>query len=341
MSTSTRLRAWEYLAHFNDAQIARFGEAVTERTVAAGEPVFREGDASREAFLINRGTVEIRRSTPYGEYDLARLGDGEMFGELSFVDSLPRSGDAVAVDAVHLLAFEPDRIASLAEEDKPFEVAVHWSLWKSLSSKLRTTNEQLSRFFIDGGAPPPEEAAEVMTRGRDFHLDLAAKRALFAEHKLSRMEVNFLSTLSKERDISEGEVIFHEGEVGDELFIVVDGRVMISKFIPGAGEEALAFLERGAFFGEMALIDRRPRSADAKADSGGAVLLAIPREVIEGILDIEKVSSLKLLTLLSKLVARRLRELDEKLITWYIFSGGDSSRDEAAAALENTDGAET
>jgi len=97
---------------------------------------------------------------------------------------------------------------------------------------------------------------------------------------------------------------------------------MISKYIPGAGEEALAFVERGGYFGEMALIDNAPRSADAKAGEGGAVVLAIPREVLEGILDIHKISSLRLLTILCNLVASRLRELDDKIISWFIFAGG-------------------
>jgi len=48
--------------------------------------------------------------------------------------------------------------------------------------------------------------------------------------------------------------------------------VLISKFIPGVGEEALAILERGDFFGEMALIDRAPRSADARAHTDITVL---------------------------------------------------------------------
>ena len=64
------------------------------------------------------------------------------------------------------------------------------------------------------------------------------------------------------------------------MYVVLEGRVMISKYIPGAGEEALAFLERGDYFGEMALIDNQPRSADAKAHDGGAVVLAIPRDVL-------------------------------------------------------------
>jgi CRP-like cAMP-binding protein len=110
--------------------------------------------------------------------------------------------------------------------------------------------------------------------------------------------------------------------MGDEMYVVLEGRVMISKYIPGAGEEALAFLERGGFFGEMALIDHAGRSADAKAHEGGAVVLVISREVLEGILDIHKVSSIRLLTILCNLVASRLRELDDKIIGWFIIAGG-------------------
>jgi CRP/FNR family cyclic AMP-dependent transcriptional regulator len=109
------------------------------------------------------------------------------------------------------------------------------------------------------------------------------------------------------------------------MYVLLEGRVMISKFIPGAGEEALAFLERGDYFGEMALIDNVQRSADATASDRGAVVLAIPREVLEGILDINRVSSLRLLRLLCTMVAGRLRELDDKIIGWFILAGGSAT----------------
>ena len=97
----------------------------------------------------------------------------------------------------------------------------------------------------------------------------------------------------------------------EKMYVVLDGRVLISKFIPGAGEEALAFLERGDFFGEMALIDNQPRSADARAHDGEAVVLGIPRGIVDDLLDPKKVSSLRLLKLLASLLSKRLRELDD------------------------------
>ncbi|MEM1350402.1 MAG: cyclic nucleotide-binding domain-containing protein, partial [Myxococcota bacterium] len=47
-------------------------------------------------------------------------------------------------------------------------------------------------------------------------------------------------------DVKRGASIFHEGDEGDALFLVLEGEVRISKNIPGVGEEALAFLPEGS-----------------------------------------------------------------------------------------------
>ena len=61
------------------------------------------------------------------------------------------------------------------------------------------------------------------------------------------------------------EVIFEEGEVGDSLYLVVDGAIRISKMGRGHKQETLTYIQPGNFFGEMALIDGQPRSAQASA----------------------------------------------------------------------------
>src|SRR4029077_13955557 len=96
-------------------------------------------------------------------------------------------------------------------------------------------------------------------------MDLQKKMAVLKEQGLSSKELRLLAAFSSEEMFKAGQNIFMEGERGDKLYILLDGQVRISKFIPGVGEEALAILERGDFFGEMALIDRAVRSADAKA----------------------------------------------------------------------------
>ena len=67
------------------------------------------------------------------------------------------------------------------------------------------------------------------------------------------------------------DIIFHEGEPGDCLFLVVSGTVRISKVGRGGKQETLGLIQPGNFFGEMALIDGQPRSAQATA-AGSSVL---------------------------------------------------------------------
>lgn len=284
--------------------------------------MLKEGESTRDVYLIQSGGVRIQRKTPYGLFGLAGLGPGDLFGETSFVDHGPRTGGAVTVGETELLTFDAAALSSGMEHDPGFHLALYWTFWKSLSGKLRQTNQNLTQFFSETGRPPEDGPVDHFQPGGELYVEVAVKRKLFQEQKLSNLEINFLATLSKEKMFGPGQVIFREGESAHEMYIVLEGRVMISKYIPGAGEEALAFIERGGYFGEMALIDNEPRSADAKAHQEGAVVLAIPRMVLEGILDIHKISSLRLLTILCNLVAARLREIDDKVITWFILAGG-------------------
>jgi len=316
------LRRWDVFSHFSDEQLALLAQCATHNRFPAGAYVVREGEETFDAYLIESGGVRIQRKTPYGHFSLAALETGTLFGETSFVDRVPRSGDAVTTSDTELIALNFESLSTLMESDQRFKLALYWAFWKSLSSKLRQTNGNLTQFFSETGKPPSFEPASDREPAAEFRVDLASKRKLFQEQKLSSLEINFLSSLSKERKYGPLQVIFREGEMGNEMYVVLEGRVMISKFIPGAGEEALAFLERGGYFGEMALIDNAPRSADAKAHEGGAVVLVISREVLEGILDINKISSIRLLTILCNLVASRLRELDDKIIGWFIIAGG-------------------
>jgi CRP/FNR family transcriptional regulator, cyclic AMP receptor protein len=316
------LQRWDLFSHFTEPQLAQMAQCASRQAFPAGAKVVKEGEATREIYLIESGGIRIQRKTPYGLFSLAILQPGTLFGETSFVDGLPRSGDAVTTASSELLALDPGALSDLMEQDQRFKLALYWALWKSLSGKLRQTNQNLTHFFSEAGRPPNSTTAAAGPAAGEFRVDLADKRKLFQEQRLSSMEINFLASLSKERKYAPNQVIFREGEMGNEMFVILEGRVMISKYIPGAGEEALAFLERGGYFGEMALIDHEPRSADAKADEKGAVVLTIPREVVEGILDIHKISSIRLLSILCNLVAGRLRELDEKVVGWFIIAGG-------------------
>ncbi len=326
MGLASRLSQIALFAHFREAEIEALATCAVGRAYPAQTGILKQGEPSLDVYVVDRGLVDIQRVTPYGPFTIAQLGSGQLFGEASFVDSSPRSGDVVARTEAAVIALLSAPTRELIARDQRLAVALYWAFWKSLSTKLRSTNEQLGRFFAhapQGGAVrPPLPKAQT----GEFRLDIAAKRDLFAEQKLSPLEINFLTSLSRERKLKGGQIVFHEGDPGDAMYVVLEGRILISKFIPGAGEEALAFLERGDYFGEMALIDRAPRSAQARAHDGGAVVLSIPAEVVAGILDVRKLSSLPLLKILCGLVAKRMREVDDKIVGWYILSGGESNQ---------------
>jgi CRP-like cAMP-binding protein len=69
-----------------------------------------------------------------------------------------------------------------------------------------------------------------------------------------------------------GSVLFHEGEEGDEMYIVQSGRVAIKKKVKD-GDTVLATLEKGDFFGEMAILERLPRSATAEVVEEGDLIV--------------------------------------------------------------------
>ncbi len=69
-----------------------------------------------------------------------------------------------------------------------------------------------------------------------------------------------------------GETIFKEGDLGTEMYIVHEGKVGILKELPGE-QRLLAVLEKGDFFGEMAILEDLPRTASARAETAATVLL--------------------------------------------------------------------
>jgi CRP-like cAMP-binding protein len=248
-----------------------------------------------------------------------------MFGEVNFLTRGVRTGDALALKPCRLLVFDGAALEELSRSWSEFGVQLYWGLWHSLAGKLRSTNEQLKTFFSVDKQP---ENFLRLRRGRDAAGGIGAievppddKVRLFQEQGLSSKELTTLATFSKELRFESGAALFAEGDDGHEMYVVLEGKVLISKYIPGAGEEALAILERGDFFGEMSLIDGDPRSADARAHGGPLTVLALDQATIQEMLVLDPQASLDFLKLLCRLVAKRLREIDEKVIGWRIMSG--------------------
>jgi CRP-like cAMP-binding protein len=330
MSALRRIPAY---SHFTDSQLELLAESSTQQDISAGATIFRSAGPAYDVYALESGAVRLWRPTAYGHFALRTTSPGDLLGETSYINQKPRSSNAEAITKVSLVASKVNALTAASSQDKAFNLALMWAFWRSLSGKLRLANERLASFFsqqISANDKPHLQAASG--KRQKVRIDMASKRSLFQEQKLSAMEINFLSSLCKEVHFRSHESIFAENEPGDTMYVVLDGKVMISKFIPGAGEEALAFLERGAYFGEMALIDKQPRSAHASAHSEGATLLAIHRDVLEGLLDIGKVSSSRLLQIFCTMVSERLVEVDEKLVGWFILAGGNDASSSSSSS---------
>jgi len=99
-----------------------------------------------------------------------------------------------------------------------------------------------------------------------------------------------------------GKILVEEGHIGQEFFIIVDGRASVTR-----NGKKVATLEAGSHFGELALLDRRPRSASVVSETDMEVLVMSQRQ-FNGLLESVPTIARKLLSAL----ATRLREADAK-----------------------------
>ncbi|MFZ2490439.1 MAG: cyclic nucleotide-binding domain-containing protein [Thermoanaerobaculia bacterium] len=321
--TAEALSRLPVFQHMRPDQILRLSRYASSEGYLGGEFVFHVDERSMDFYVVRDGSVQIHKETPFGPQVLGLLGTGQIFGEMNFIDRMQRSSDAVAVGPSSCWSFSFSALDRVTDEDKELAVGLHWAFWRSLTEKIRGANEQLKLFFQDdakrgGGRKRADGATEI----QQVTVKSEEKVDLFKERGLSGAEMKLLATFSSEERFRDGSIIFREGDQGDKLYIVLGGRVRISKFIPGVGEEALAVLDRGDFFGEMALIDEMPRSADAKAHDGDTTVLSIDRATLNEILSMDPNASLQFLNLLCRMISRRLREINDKIVQWKYMSGG-------------------
>lgn len=83
------------------------------------------------------------------------------------------------------------------------------------------------------------------------------------------------------REYQAGDVIFTEGDPGDGLYAIIEGKVRISALISQSNSHALREFERGDFFGEMAIINNAPRSATATAQKDSRLLFVTREQVAD------------------------------------------------------------
>lgn len=142
---------------------------------------------------------------------------------------------------------------------------------------------------------------------------------LFSDLEAAHLEQ--LGALAREERCAAGDEIFCEGAEGDRFYFIIEGRVRISKLVPGIGEEALSILDKGAYFGEMALFDKALRSAHAFAHTD-VVLASIDTEQFEQLLFMDRDLAYDVLWNFVRTLSKRLRDTNDKIKSFFAMSGG-------------------
>lgn len=130
------------------------------------------------------------------------------------------------------------------------------------------------------------------------------KMPLFAD--LTRREIRVVDGFMHERNYLEQEVIFDEGEKGEAFYVVLEGKVLICR--QGQADQPIATLGTGNFFGELALLDDAPRSAQARA-AENCTLLVLFRGDFLGLMHSHGVIASKIAMQLARHLGARVRSM--------------------------------
>lgn len=145
--------------------------------------------------------------------------------------------------------------------------------------------------------------------------------------------LDLLAGTAVERQLVRNDILFHEGDPPDSLYVVTAGRVAIAIANPiDKRESVVALMEPGDLFGELGLLDDRPRSAQARALQPSRVL-AVPYGPVIEMFN----SHPAMLWNVARLLAQRLRAMDEALADSVFL---DVTGRTAKRLLELSDGAD-
>ncbi|MDR2397361.1 MAG: Crp/Fnr family transcriptional regulator [Spirochaetaceae bacterium] len=284
-------------------------------------------------FIIREGNVRITKvDRVVKEDDKDVLVPGDFFGVISAMSSHSHIEIAQALTDVVLISVQKNQFEDLVQNNTP----VVMKLILYFSQRMRFLNEALSQRRGKQSSPEGEEAGAALFNLGEFY----AKRrmytqAYYAYHQYSTYypegssmerakeqmeEVKPYSKVSTfefdktklTRNYTKNTLIFAEGEPGDELFILQNGSVKITKIVNN-DEVLLAVFKSGDIFGEMALLESKARSANAIAYEDCTVL-TVNWENFQNMAKKQP----QIITRLTQLLAERLWVTYKQLVNTYI-----------------------
>lgn len=129
---------------------------------------------------------------------------------------------------------------------------------------------------------------------------------------LAPRELKEVAAIVHKREYRSGEPVFYQGDPGLGMYIVKDGEVSIVIQGKDGNEEELALFGDGDFFGELALLDESPRSANAVCKTE-CTLIGFFRPDLFELIEKNTTLGIKIVLKLAEIVAQRLRHTDKEL----------------------------
>jgi len=298
-------------------------------TYIGGSFVLVEGKKNSNCFYIVRsGKVKVsKENTVISEEPYSILGPGDFFGVVSCMSGRPREETAVALENTSLICVEKDLFGLLIQKNP----TVAMKIIRFFSRKLRQFDHAIISLTLNTAGE--ESPAHLFNIG-EFHLkNRSMSHAIYAFQKYLQFcptgvhrekaieklkelksplvppEVPYRKGMN--RKYPDNTILFLEAELGEELFIIQEGRIKITKLMDD--EILLAVLKTGDIFGEMALLDNKPRSASAVA-YGEVTVLAIDKSNFEGVVQAQPQLATKLIQLLSERIWTAYRQLENLMI---------------------------
>jgi len=259
------------------AEASVFEKALEARRFARGSEIATDGGL----LVLSEGAIGLSVRTARGDEPLMDLAGGDFLGEIVLFEPEPVVLRAVAQSDSSCYSLERQSLLNVFRYSRTGAVKCMGLFARSLSRKIRAANDLLKK--------SPPSASSVPEPARPL-----------AERDLDRVKA--LSVVRRE---PAGTVIFKEGDESQELFIIGEGDIEIVKDAASATPLVLARLGQGDFFGEMAFVDREPRSASAVARTA-VELHVVPAGALERLPELHIGTAIYLANVTCKIMARRL-----------------------------------
>lgn len=247
-----------------------------------------EGKEDNDHFyIIQSGKVRCFKSNDPKGASTKNYGAGDFVGVISCMSNHSQIENVVALEDTKCICVRKDQYPELIVNN----TSIALKIIRTFANRMRSMNEI---FMQEAGKPAfdfPEHILDVAK-----YYDKMGKHgiAIYAYYHfmkecptnvhIPQVQERFktLSTMTDFRrfeptkeltcSYNEGEMIFSESQSGSDMFVIQDGEVAITKVTAGK-EVILAVLKKGDMFGEMALLENKPRSASAIAHSNCSLMV--------------------------------------------------------------------